>query len=106
MLCKQFNEILEVIMRDNTVWQFLYYLVLLAHYFGIGSLISSLSWRFGLLKVLSSWFVIWLCSGLVFNGCIFTYLEQYCALKAGVQTEMTYNLKESLAYRIVWRLFL
>lgn len=64
MLCKQFDEIIEVLMNDNTVWMFLYYVVLFMHYFGIGLLISFLICRFGLFRAGAIWSVVWLGSGI------------------------------------------
>lgn len=98
---------LEVFMGDNTVvWTAFYYLAVSVHYASIGFLLFYLGLRFSFPRALAIYFGVWLCSAIVFNGCIFAYLEQYCALKAGMQTEITYNLKESLAYKIVLYFFL
>ena len=93
-------------MNDSTVWKFLYYVVLFMHYFGIGLLVFFLIRRLGFFRAWGIWFVVWLGSGIVFNGCIFTYWEQYCALKAGMRAKMSYNLKESFAYKAVLHFFL
>lgn len=94
-------------MGDNTVvWTVFYYLVVFVHYASIGLLFFYLGLRFNFPRALAIYFGVWLCLSMVFNGCIFAYLEQYCALKAGMRTEITYNLKESLAYRVVLHFFL
>ncbi len=93
---------------NSTGWLVLYYLVLLVHYPGLAYLFFFVVPRFlgiGFFKAACLWFVVWLCSGLIFNGCIFTYLEEYCELKAGVRTEIAYNFKESFAYKVVWSSF-
>lgn len=91
---------------DSADWKVLYYIVLFIHYPGLAFLfffVIPRILRIGFFRASCLWIMVWLCSGLAFNGCIFTYFEEYCELKAGMRTEVMYNFRESFAYKVVWR---
>ncbi len=77
----------------------LYYLTLITHYVITPGFIfwySGLSWGKAMLISL----VIWVISGVIFQGCIFTYAEQYLANKAW-GTEISYGFEQSSVYKLV-----
>lgn len=90
-------------------WLVVYALVLLAHYPGLVYLFySPIPNHLGIKRDWAKvclWFGTWLGAGLLFNGCIFSYAEQYCLVRAGEMSEITYRLQDSLAYKLVWRFF-
>lgn len=92
---------------SRAFWLTCYVLLLLIHYPGLaylffGPIPKLLRIKRGLSK-LCLWFVVWLGMGLVFNGCICGYGEQYCLLKAGKIDKITYRFEDSLAYKFVFR---
>lgn len=81
----------------------LYYVALFFHYFVLYVVVVWLLYKklkFPFLKGVLLWFVIWLLTVVVFSGCPFTHIENYIAYKAW-GTENNYNLKQSIAYKIV-----
>lgn len=52
-----------------------------------------------------TWLVIFLLANGISGGCPFSYLEQYCEVKAGWREKITYTLKDSWAYIYVFSRF-
>ena len=85
----------------------LYFFTLFVHYI----VIAFLLYYFVVIKfhkpiyvMFIVWFVIWLSLGLLCNGCIFTYAEQYFAHKAW-GTKETYDFTKSLLYLLIFKHF-
>lgn len=94
---------------SNLFWLGAYVGLLLIHYPGLayafGILIPNLLGIEGIVTKITIWMVTWLSTGLIFNGCILTYAEQYCKVQAGLIKEISYNFTDSLAYQFVFRFF-
>lgn len=89
-------------------WLELYVLLVAFHYPGMGYLFlfSPVPGWLGIRRCtgkLCLWLVVWLGTGLLFNGCIFSHAQQYCLWKAGMIPNASYCLQDSLAYKLVWK---
>lgn len=83
----------------------LYYLTMLVHYFATAGLlywvvIKKLELSFGWFCTI--WFFIWLGTGLLCNGCPYTYIEEYFANKA-CGTDKTYDFTKSMLYLLIFK---
>lgn len=83
----------------------LYYLTVFVHYFVTPGLlylvvIEKLDLSFGWFGAI--WFFVWLGTGLLCNGCPYTYIEEYFAHKAW-GTEKTYNFTKSMLYLLIFK---
>lgn len=94
-------------------WKFAYYCVYMIHYVGTFVAIlfvvsQTLTPSTALIRIvyfLVAWLFIVLLANGICGGCPFSYLEQYCEIKAGWRKKITYTLKDSWAYIYIFSRF-
>ena len=99
---------------DKKIWYvgylitgFIHYVIFPAGWYGIitptfnldlGDLCTFLS--------LTAAFILFiLLAGGLFNGCLFSHLQEYCLVRAGVKESVAYAFCDSLAYKTFYRFF-
>lgn len=91
----------------TSIFGLLWGLTIVVHYVGSAALlfgVGVVKYNLPLWRLLLIGAVIWIILGLLFNGCPFTYVEQYFAYKAW-GTEQTYCFNDSLLYKFIFKYF-
>ena len=90
-------------------WVIIWLLVFTTHYLGtylvLNWFVTKILGLKHLYQLFLVWFFIWLSVGILFNGCPFTYVQEWVEVKAGWRNEISYKFEKSTAYKFVLHYF-